>query len=171
VLHLGTDEDRRLGLETAASVAAAVAKDYERAGVRLVLENTYPWDYHECHHLGGTPEEFGFLFEIDSPAVRFCLDTGHANMSVGTLPFIERLGPVLGHVHVADNGGRNDEHLAAGEGTVDWDATLSALLDTGFRGPYVVEFPESRGIELQKRFIENLRRLDAAHREAGDGGA
>lgn len=160
VMHLGSHDDRAYGLALVAEVAEKVAPDFERAGVTLALENHYPYEYHDCHELGGGPEEFEFIGRLGSPAIRFCLDTGHANMCGGSAPFLEKLGPVLGHVHIADNMGVNDDHLPYRRGTVDWDATLRGMLATGFRGPYVIEFPEKSGIEAQKRFISDLRDLD-----------
>jgi sugar phosphate isomerase/epimerase len=169
VLHLGAHEDRAYGLRAAEEIVRTVAPEYAAAGLVLCLENHYPWEYRGGNELGGVPDEFAFLLDLDSPGVRFCLDTGHANMSCGTLPFIEALAPVLGYVHVTDNRGEHDEHLPYLAGTVDWSATLDALQRREFRGPYVIEYAEARGIEHQLRFISDLRARFAA--EAPPGGA
>ena len=57
-----------------------------------------------------------------------CMDTGHANMSgIACGEMAERLGPRLQVLHIHDNGGTADQHLAPYLGTVDWDAFLRAL--------------------------------------------
>jgi sugar phosphate isomerase/epimerase len=148
VLHLGTDPDRERGLQRVGDILAAAAPAYAAAGVRLCLENHYPFDYQGKHELGDRPEDFLALFErAASDTVRFCLDTGHAHMTRNAADFLRRLGTCLGCVHLADNHGEHDDHLAPGEGTIDWPVLLRAIAATGFRGPYVLEFPEARGPE------------------------
>jgi sugar phosphate isomerase/epimerase len=65
------------------------------------------------------------------------IDIGHAN-TVGRvqefLPFL----PVASHLHVHDNHGISDEHLALGAGTIDWDL-VGAAVRKDYRGVLVVE--------------------------------
>lgn len=52
----------------------------------------------------------------------FCLDTGHVKAFSGT-PLVEwlaALGPKIREVHIHDNGGQDDDHLAPGEGVIDF---------------------------------------------------
>jgi sugar phosphate isomerase/epimerase len=160
VLHLGTDPDRERGLQRVGDVLAAAATAYMAAGVRLCLENHYPFDYQGKYELGDRPEDFLALFErASSDALRFCLDTGHAHMTRNAADFLTRLGPSLGCVHIADNHGEHDDHLAPGEGTIDWPVLLRAIAATGFRGPYVLEFPKSRGPEHYEEVAAWVRAL------------
>jgi sugar phosphate isomerase/epimerase len=59
----------------------------------------------------------------------FCLDVGHAH-AFTTLPpraWVERLGPRIVHLHVHDNAGDDDRHLAPGEGSIDFAELYGAF--------------------------------------------
>jgi sugar phosphate isomerase/epimerase len=160
VVHMGAHPERALGLQRVAAACAAVADAYEQAGVALCLENHYPYDYHGLHELGGDPDDFlAVLEQVNSPAVRFCLDYGHSHMASNTEDFIARLAPWLAYTHIADSLGEHDDHLAAGDGTVDWPTVLRLTLQSGFRGPFTIEFPEQGD---PTRFTRFLRLLEAA---------
>jgi sugar phosphate isomerase/epimerase len=160
VLHVGTHPEREVGLRRVGDALAAVTPAFEAAGVRLCMENHYPYEYEGKHELGDRPEDFLALMErVSSDALRFCLDTGHAHMTRNVWNLLAYLGPYLGCVHIADNHGEHDEHLAPGEGTIDWPAVLRATAETGFRGPYVLEFPETRGPEYYREVAGWIRAL------------
>jgi len=165
ILHLGSHPNRNLGIKIVADICDEVASDYEYQDVILCLENHYPYEYGGKNELGGDPNDFlEFFSQVDSPNIRFCLDYGHSNMADNTDDFIERLHPYLVYTHIADNMGEHDDHLAFGCGTVDWKQELAKTLKTGFRGPYVIEFPELHGMEYFHKFVQTIRELDNKHR-------
>jgi sugar phosphate isomerase/epimerase len=160
IVHLGSHPERALGLERVAEACGTVAAEYEQAGVALCLENHYPYAYHGLNELGGEPADFGRVFElVSSPAVRFCLDYGHSHMAGNTEAFIAELGPHLAYTHIADNLGEHDDHLAPEDGTVDWPEVLGLTIAAGFRGPFIIEFPERDDVG---RFTRFMRVLEAA---------
>ena len=46
---------------------------------------------------------------------------------------------VVGHIHLDDNFGYNDEHLAPGEGNAPITEMMKALKDNGYKGELIVE--------------------------------
>ncbi|WP_424952549.1 sugar phosphate isomerase/epimerase family protein [Deinococcus sp.] len=69
---------------------------------------------------------------FDSPHVRLSIDVGHAHImgQRGAPPaahWLAQGAPLLGHVHLQDNDGTNDAHLAPGGGTVHWESVLREL--------------------------------------------
>jgi sugar phosphate isomerase/epimerase len=63
------------------------------------------------------------------------LDVGHANTTtVPAQTMARHFGSRIGHVHVHDNRGEQDEHLEIGLGTVDWKAVVTALVDLKYDG-------------------------------------
>jgi len=65
--------------------------------------------------------------------------------------------PLLGsasHIHLHDNHGFSDEHLALGEGTIDWELVGSAV-KTGYSGVTVVE---GRSLEEAKKSMIMFRK-------------
>jgi len=142
IAHMGTHPDRKIGLQILKDVILETLPRFESARAVLCLENHYPYDYEGLNELGGTPEDFLEIFEsAASPYLGFCLDYGHSHMSSNTLEFIEKLSPHLKYTHLADNAGNRDSHLPLGEGTVDWEEVLGQTLNSGFNGPFVVEYP------------------------------
>jgi sugar phosphate isomerase/epimerase len=78
---------------------------------------------------------------LDSPSLRVCFDTGHANMTRNSAALIRELTPWLNYVHLADNHGLDDDHCAPGEGTVDWEALWGLFREAAFDGTFCAEFP------------------------------
>ena len=76
----------------------------------VMLENVYEFG----------PEFLKDLFQgVNSPSVRFCFDTGHILAFSKTLQWeiwLKTLGQYLGQIHIHDNDGSGDQHLALGKG-------------------------------------------------------
>ena len=70
------------------------------------------------------------------PSFRLALDTGHAHIDDRRgdrlLQMVELLGGRIGHVHVSDNHGRRDDHLALGQGTIRFDLLVRSLQRIGY---------------------------------------
>ena len=68
---------------------------------------------------------------IGDERVDVCLDIGHChcNSEETPLQWIERLGERIGWVHVHDNRGDDDSHLALGAGTIPMREVGAALLE------------------------------------------
>jgi sugar phosphate isomerase/epimerase len=92
----------------------------EKLGVILALENTWDDRPEIMLHLAGL---------LPGDSVRFCLDTGHVNafshLSVDR--WWEMLGDEVVAIHLHDNDGLSDDHLAPGEGTFDFPALAGKL--------------------------------------------
>ena len=55
------------------------------------------------------------------PNFGICLDYAHARVFGGDpAPWVAALAPYVRHMHINDNNGREDNHLAIGEGSTDW---------------------------------------------------
>jgi sugar phosphate isomerase/epimerase len=90
---------------------------------------------------GDTAATLGPILD-DLPALTLHLDVGHAN--IGTrkshVPgLLEQYGDRLRHVHLSDNKGKGDDHLAIGAGTIDWRRELRAVKATGYDGAITLE--------------------------------
>ena len=67
--------------------------------------------------------------QVDHPAFGICLDLGHAHAfsSIPVTQWVEELGSAIRHIHIHDNDGTKDSHLAIGDGTIAWDCVTDAL--------------------------------------------
>lgn len=125
VCHTGYDwrhhgHYRRQWLENSLETWIWLATQIRDFGSRLMLENVYEQN----------PEELRVFLEPLSPwGVGFCLDTGHqAAFSNATMDqWLDALLPCLGQVHIHDNRGRKDEHLAPGFGHIDFKRLFDRL--------------------------------------------
>jgi len=95
-------------------------------GVQLLLENlTNPV---------ATPENLLEILRVGHFAtVGICFDVAHAHLASSVAEAFELLAPRVKELHLHDNhahdGGRGDEHLWPGSGSIDWKA-LSAAMQT-----------------------------------------
>lgn len=147
-IHLGNfywfpveQRTRRKALERFTENIGGLLEECAGHGIRLAMENVVPLPHwSEYRHLGDSREDFHYIFsQVESAHLGMCLDTGHANLGGGVLPYIEELGEHLFNVHIHDNHGNDDSHLMVGEGSIDWDAAVRAFLAAGFNGPFISE--------------------------------
>ncbi|GAB4362980.1 MAG: sugar phosphate isomerase/epimerase [Deltaproteobacteria bacterium] len=157
VLHGGYSEwlyDFRpdLWLEPARRTFSEAAEAAERADTNLYLENVFD----------EVPDHLLRLREaVSSPRIGFCFDPGHATL-FSRLPvqkWVEALAPALGEMHLHDNRGLRDDHLPAGEGTINLRGVVLAARDEGTRPILTVE-PHRR--EHFPRAVDGLRAILAS---------
>jgi sugar phosphate isomerase/epimerase len=90
----------------------------EEHGVRVCVENMGGW---QCCHFR-TP---AFLPELAARGLGCTLDCGHAHLN-GNLDEFLAAGEFC-HVHLHDNSGKNDDHIACGGGTIDFPSLVQRL--------------------------------------------
>ena len=116
----------------------------EKFGVKIFIENSFELD----------PGPMAEFMRHAGKNVGVCLDIGHANYSRAPLgEWFDALGESIGYLHISDNNGLFDDHLAVGDGTVDW-----ALADKYYRAlgkdvPVTVEAKSIEGAEKALRFV------------------
>ena len=160
VVHLGSNADKAAGLRTAMSALSQNAGLIEKVHLKIAVEVVPAlWG----RQIGDAPEDFETLFRaLDRPWLGFNLDFAHAQLNKNLDAMIDRLSNRLIYAHVHDTRGDLDEHLGYGMGVIDWPHALQRVLATGFRGPFVIEFPEFHGSERMQRFLDDLRTWAAA---------
>jgi sugar phosphate isomerase/epimerase len=91
-----------------------------RLNVPVMFENTYERD---------PSTHKALLKRLDSKFAGFCLDTGHLSAFAGSTwqEWLPEMLPWLGQLHLHDNNGRRDEHLAPGRGIFDFPGLFSYL--------------------------------------------
>ncbi len=101
-----------------------------------------------------TPEDHrGFLERF--PGLGACLDLGHLHtVGGGAEGYVRALGERLVHVHLHDNRGAVDDHLALGDGTLDWRGVVRALDEGGYAGPVILEIPDPEGLRWSVALLE-----------------
>ena len=98
---------------------------------------------------------------VDNDNFGAVLDTGHQHAQKEILPLsVEKLGGRVHYLHVSDNDGQTNQHLALGRGTVDWDGVFMALRKHNFSGYVAVDVGRVPDLDDQvresKAFLEQL---------------
>ena len=142
VLHVGlpdslTAADGENSRDAARRSVETIAEAAGKLGVRVALE--------VIPNALSTPASLVSLVEddLDVPNVGICLDFGHAHMMGDLVEAIDTVSELLVAAHVHDNHGSRDEHLAPGDGTIDWPAALIALQKVGYEGTLMLELAGS----------------------------
>jgi sugar phosphate isomerase/epimerase len=117
-------------------------------GVRIFLENMGGLKEVLCRF----PEEIlGMIEGVEN--IGFTLDVGHAH-TVGKVREFLRVLPQVNHVHIHDNNGTADQHLAVGDGTIPWEEVGRAVARE-YSGIVVVE---GRNLDEARRSLAVFRR-------------
>lgn len=90
--------------------------------------------------------------------INVCLDIGHANLTKTPISgWFEVLHPYIKYMHLSDNNGVFDEHLALGDGNIDFAYMCQLLEKYKIKSDYTLEVT---GIDRVIKSIEYLKRLD-----------
>ena len=138
-------EDPLYGIwsRTAADLLCEIAEKYD---ITLCIENVIDRD----------PDIIKRLVETAShPKIKVCLDVGHTNFSMaGIDTWMSALAPYIVHYHLHDNRGYYDEHLAAGDGTVEWKRFFELKNRFGLDSDMLLEV---RSLDSAKRSFDFLK--------------
>lgn len=142
VCHTGYDrkryhEVRDQWLETALETWTPLVKDLEGSRTSLMFENVYERTPETLHKL---------LRGLNSDNVGFCLDTGHMNVFSETSmeTWLKALRPFLKQLHLHDNDGTWDDHLAIGEGKIDFESLFEYVEGNRLRPIITIEAHKER---------------------------
>ncbi|MDP9417412.1 MAG: sugar phosphate isomerase/epimerase, partial [Actinomycetota bacterium] len=124
----------------------------ERTGVRLAVENMYPWRAGrrevEAYAPHWNPVGEGYRYVT--------LDLSHTAVSgTDALELLDALGDRMVHLHLADGSGSNrDEHLIPGRGTQPCAEVLERLATRQFSGLVALEVNTRRAPDRDAREAE-----------------
>jgi sugar phosphate isomerase/epimerase len=118
-----------------------------RYNIVLLLENMWEPD----------PEIItNILDRINSPHLEACLDVGHSSL-YSRLPisaWIKSLGRHLVYTHLHNNHGDADEHLAFGDGVIDFPELLDALRALPVPPLFSLELPALHLIKASLSYLQ-----------------
>ncbi|MFH1481019.1 MAG: sugar phosphate isomerase/epimerase [Pseudomonadota bacterium] len=139
VCHTGWDEKRYWALRepwlhNSLEIWLWMEERVRKEEAVLVLENVYEQDPDDLLEL---------LDNLKGARVGFCLDTGHqAVFSKAGLPtWLEKMEGYIVQLHLHDNHGLYDEHLALGEGTIDFPALFRHFKSKNISQPIITLEP------------------------------
>lgn len=139
---------------------AEMVEAAQRMRLTICLENMFP-----RYMLGVEPADLEEIFTA-FPSLQLTLDTGHAHIDdrgEGRMDqLVERFGGRIGHLHFSDNHGKRDEHLAVGQGTVDFAGLVRRLTAIGYDDTLTLEiFDQDRQKLVDSR--DRIKAMFAGH--------
>lgn len=136
-------------LSAARRTFGEVAEAAEAVGVDLFVENVFD----------EVPDHLLALHRaVGSKRLGFCFDAGHATL-FSRLPvpkWLDAFGKNVREMHIHDNRGQRDDHLPAGEGSINFRGVLLAAIDAGASPILTIE---PHRIEHFHRGVSALRAL------------
>ncbi len=118
-----------------------------RIGAVIAVENVFE----------GYPHPIKALVEaIDSPHFKVCFDIGHWNV-FSEIPMEEWLGEIGEHIaefHIHDNTGEGDDHMAIGDGSINFSDLFGAI--SAYNKRDIVYTIEAHSEEVLWRSLRNL---------------
>jgi sugar phosphate isomerase/epimerase len=162
--------------EYARDFVTGVRELEERTGLRLAVENMFPWR-------AGGREILAYLPGWDPTPYDYrnvTMDLSHTSTAGSdALAMADRLGRRLVHIHLTDGrGSSKDEHLVPGRGTQPCAELLERLAEQEWDGEVIVEISTRRAhsdAEREDDLAQSLAfarlNLTAPARAGGDSGA
>lgn len=137
VCHTGYDRKRYEEVqdewfEAAVETWTPLIKDIEGTRTTLMLENVFE----------KTPRMLlRLLNELNTQKVGFCFDTGHmsAFSETNIHDWLKALGPFVKELHLHDNDGVRDDHLAIGSGKIDFEVLFGYLEERSLKPIVTIE--------------------------------
>lgn len=127
-------------LEINKKVVSKYLEQAEKYNTAIALENLFSWEgvtmycplYEDLKELCDS---------FNSDRVGVCWDFGHANlMEFEQSDAIKCLGDRIKCTHIHNNfKNSNDLHLPPDNGNIDWESTMKALKEIGYKGPLTLE--------------------------------
>ena len=114
--------------------------------VELAFENMPVMRYTICHTAAEMVEM------LEGLEMKMCFDVGHAHMA-NQIPAMLDLKDRFANVHLSDNVGDKDRHLALGKGSIDFQHVMAGLSD--YQGNYIIETRSLDDGITGKAFLEN----------------
>ncbi len=124
-----SDVSREVQFENCVSTLKAAAEIAEAEDVTICVEPLNCIVDHKGYFLNTCKDGFDLIRAVDSPAVRLLFDVYHQQVTEGNVirNLTENLD-LIGHIHVADNPGRNQP----GTGEINYRNVFSALKNAGY---------------------------------------
>lgn len=119
-----------------------IAEMAQKKKMTIMLEN--------AEHLF---EHYGYVIGR-CPKVNVHLDVGHAFLMGGMKEirrFIAHFSNRIAHIHIHDNHGTADEHIALGKGRIKWKSVIAMLRKSGYEGTVTFEVFKSDKDLLKSR--------------------
>ncbi len=142
VVHGSSDilneNERGQRIENCIASLKVLNEEVKKQGAQLALECLS----RTC--LGNNSEELLYIVNSVGNGIGICFDSNHL-MHEKPEEFVEKAGGLICTVHISDYDGAVSRHWLPGRGVINWGKVVSALLKTGYQGPFMFEVKNTPG--------------------------
>ncbi|MBQ6826321.1 MAG: sugar phosphate isomerase/epimerase [Clostridia bacterium] len=135
----------------------------EKSNVNVLIENSAKANMGNKYFFFTGADMKEFIEYVNHPLLHACWDLGHANIEGHQYKDIIALGDDLRALHVHDNYGKSDQHIALFCGTLNMDEVMTALIDINYKGYFTFEADNTISFgqtwQLKRRKFEKDTRL------------
>ncbi len=129
-------DSKRRNMELFREYAELCAKQ----NVSIALENMIESENRGRRYCSSTEELIDLHDSLNDPIFGICWDFGHANLAqIDQCAALRQIGKRLKVLHVDDNRGKKDDHLAPYFGTIVWEPIMKTLKEIGYDGDFTYE--------------------------------
>lgn len=112
----------------------------EKYNVNILTENFNKMCINGTYWVDSAKDEKELVEYVNHPLFHACWDTGHGNLQETTqFEALNILGKDVYALHVQDNFGKQDQHLAPFCGCMDMDSLMRGLNNIGYKGYFTFE--------------------------------
>jgi len=132
----------------------------EKYGINVLVENFNKMHIENMYWIDNAPDLLEMIEYVNHPLFHAVWDAGHGNMQ--EMPQHESLKILGSHVmalHIQDNMGDNDTHMAPFFGTMNIDSLMHGLIDIGYNGYFTFESENIMLPPEKRRAFETDTRL------------
>jgi len=112
----------------------------EKYDVNILVENFNKMHIDGMYWIDNAADQRAMIDYVNHPLFHACWDAGHGNMQETTQDeALRTLGEHVYALHVQDNMGNHDSHMAPYFGTLNMDSLMHGLIDIGYKGYFTFE--------------------------------
>ena len=127
IIGFNSEDYKQMWLERNAIAYKTFLKEYPE--IEILIENMFD---------NNSELILKLLKEVNDPRFRMCFDIAHANLSNEAIDsWYKNCKDYISHIHINDNMGDCDSHLAIGLGNIDYDYVVNLL--NKFNGTVLIE--------------------------------
>ena len=135
----------------------------EQYDICILTENFNKMTKRDVFWIDNAADQLALIEYVNHPLFHAVWDTGHANLQdIPQDESIRMLGKHVRALHIQDNLGDEDTHLAPYFGTLNMDSVMKGLSDIGYEGYFTFEVGNFFILPCQRRqYSENTKLLRA----------
>lgn len=142
------DDNVELWLESSLNTWNPIVSRVKKMDIPIAVENVFEEEPSSLKKL---------ISAIDSPYFNFCFDTGHFHLfsTVAMEEWFDVLGKHIKAVHLHDNFKKSDDHLAIGDGEINFDLFFQLIKHYGTDPIYTIEPHKVEDLERSLQACRN----------------